>query len=296
MPSDMSIGQPIPDDPTDPVGGDLRPDLTDEQVEAALRGDGAPKDYPPDDDEQVDPESKPVQEEQEQAKPDDVAPAEPVEPQTAEDRLAALESQVRLERLERERAEAVAERERFLHSRNAGELGYLKKMLAERKSENDYSPSPDASQQPELDEIRNEISALKSERVQQGIAEEVNNFQRAYPDAVTDEPALMAIVQKKMPDYQDFLNGSDPKLARTMARSLLKESYAELRIEKEQASRSSAVTRNYDQADKLKARKIAAGSQPASRTAPISARTKSVDDLTDAEVDALADAYVNSRS
>jgi hypothetical protein len=264
--------------------------MSDEQIESALRGDepeaAIPEDEP----------TEPLPAEPAADEPKTEPEAEqPVVPPTAEERLATLESQLRVEKLEREKAEAIADRERFLHSRNAGELGYLKKVLAERRTEPDsgYTPSEDAPK-PELDEIRSEINALKAERVQQGIAEELSNFQRTFPDAAKDEQALTAIVQRKMPDYHEFLNSGDPKLARTMARSLLKESYAELRIEREQATKATAATQSYDQAEKMRARKIAAAPASATRTAPQRARPKSIEDLTDAELDALTDEHVRN--
>lgn len=283
---ELGLGQPIPDDPTDPVGGDFAPDMTDEQVEDALgRKPGTQQATD-------EPEPSPEPPEEEPAPIED----EP-KPLTSEERMAALESEVRVERLEREKAEAIAERERYLHSRNAGELGYLKRMLAERKTEDNYVPpaDPEGSGQA-LDEIRGEINSLKAERTQQGIAEELSNFQRAYPDAVTDEQALTEVVQRKLPDYREFLDGNDPKLARTMVRSLLKESYAELRIERERSATAAAVTTSYDQADKLKARKIAAAPVTSTRTATQRARPKSIDDLSDAELESLTDAYVRENS
>ena len=292
----MPLGQPVPDDPTDPPGGDLHPDLTDEQVEAALRGDAAP---PPADDDEPPPPDEPVPVAAEPAA-DDTPPVEepaaeaPAPELTADERLAALESQLRLEKLEREKAEAVAERERYLHSRNAGELGYLKQVLAKREAQPEMEYDRDAAVPAGYDDIRSDIKALKSDRVAQGVAEELNNFHRAYPDAAKDEEALTKIVEKKLPDYREFLSGDDAKLARTMARSLLKESYAELRIEREQAARATASKASYDQAQALRARKIAAAPASTTRTAPARPTRKSVDELTDAEVDALANEYVRS--
>jgi len=288
--ADMPIGQPLPDDPTESVTGDLFPQATDEQIEAALDV-GTPL---PSEDETLTEEPS-----VEEPTPDGEAPVEPepeVEavPQTPEERIAALESAWRLERLEREKAEAIAERERFLHSRNAGELGHLKQLLSAKKTDDEYSHVDESTSRPEYDEIRSEINTLKSERVQQGVAEEVANFQRAFPEAVKDESALTEIVQRKMPEYQEFLNGTDPKLARTMVRSLLKESYAELRIEREQAAKTAAVTTSYDQAEKMKARKVAAGSSSAARTVAQKPQPKTIDDLTDAELDALTDEHVRN--
>jgi hypothetical protein len=290
---EMPVGQPVPDDPTDPPGGDLHSDLTDEQVEAALDGETA---EPTQDEDETKPQPeqpKPAVEGDAPAVPE--AEQEPEPPLSAEDRLAVLESQVRVERLEREKAEAIAERERFLHSRAAGEMGHLKKMLNERRPETDggYVPTEETAR-PEIDDIRTEINALKAERVQQGVAEELSNFQRAYPDAVKDEQALTEIVQRKLPDYREFLNGNDPKLARTMTRSLLKECYAELRIEREQATKASAATKSYDQAQTMRARKIASAPASTTRTAPQRARPKSIDDLSDAELDALTDEHVRN--
>jgi hypothetical protein len=79
-----------------------------------------------------------------------------------------------------------------------------------------------------------------------------------------------------------------------MVRSLLKESYAELRIDLEQAARASAATKSYDQADRLRGRKIAASPAASVRTAHGRPRAKSLDDLTDAELDALADEHVRN--
>lgn len=298
MSESMPLGVPIPDDPSDPPGGEQFADLTDEQVESALRGEPVVADEP---DPAPEPPAAP---EPPTAEPSAATqPAEPAAdaadapPQTAEDRIAALEKQARLERLERQKAEAIADRERFLHSRTTGEIGYLRELLRKQRA-----PEPDltrddgdqAQARPELDDIRSDISALKAERVQQGLAEELTNFQQAFPDSAKDEEALGQIVARKVPDYRDILAGQDVRLARTIIRSILRESYAELQIGRERETKADAATASYDQAARLKARKIAAAPPSTTRTAPQRPRTKSIEDMTDAEVEAAADAYVRS--
>ena len=290
---DIGLGQPMPDDPNDPPS-DLHSDLTDQQIEDALSGKTpipeAKEDT--DDDEPEAPQPEPPETQPEPSEHPEETSEEPKRELTAEERIAALEAANRVERLERERAEAVAERERYLHSRNAGELGYLKKLLSERQANPASEYEPRDVPTDELSSLKNDIASIKAERTQQAVAEEINNFQRAYPDAAKDEAGLIAIMQSKIPEYHDFLTGNDPKMARTIVRSLLKETYAEYRLNREQEVLRSAVKQSYDQNAKIAARKAASGPASTTRTAPIKSVAKSIDDLSDAEVEALADEYV----
>jgi hypothetical protein len=274
-------------------------DLSDEQVEAMLSGQApeAPQEPEP----APAPEAVPVEESAPAVPevPDEPTAAEETASASVDDRLAELERTLELERLERQKATAELERTKFLASRNAGEAGYLKKLLADRQrteAEGGYADSPqDAGDHPGMDEIRKELGALKSERVAQALAEVGAAFERAHPDAKDYATEMQAILQQTSEeDVQAALYSDDPKLARITAKSILESAYAEARIKALQKQREEAKSRSVVQADKLRGRKVEAA-PPGTQRAPAPERSsapKTIEQMTDAELDALLDSRI----
>lgn len=303
-PNEMPLGAPIPDDPTDPDPRAME-DFSDAEIENALAdmaGEPRPTQAPEEsaEPEEPEPEAAPVE-----AKPDDsVDPASDAKPEvTATEHepepvptLDEIESQKL--KLERDRLAAELELQKAHGSRLAARIGNLEKQRqAQKPVDGDLAPAYDDDR---LVQIQSRLDALDEQKQAEAkaaaIHEEVAAF-KSRPELAKLTPDEMAEAAKKYADdWSAALDAPDPTTARLLSRAVLGLVAAEASGARLARLEDEARQRSTDERSKLRAKKLAAAPPESAPVAAKAVRAKSVSQMTDAEVEAAADAAIRSAS
>lgn len=298
MTKDIGLGQPMPDDPTDPDNSHLE-GISDADLARAL-GDEVPvtsseqpppadppDDSPPAGVERLEEVAPAVQDE----KPPDPSPQEPPpepEPDPVEERM----------RLERERHEASLELQRQHASRMAGEIGHLKNLLRQQSQSRPESYGSDAQDGDDGSGLRDRLeqleSRLQAEARDRVIAEEMALFHGRPDLAGIPETTWKSVGEKYGNEWTQALDTSDPELARRSVRAVLSLVVAEAKEAEWGRRQQEAKLKQADQAARLRAGKVAAGSTVSSQAPEQKRKPKSVNELSDAELDRLIDNKIAS--
>lgn len=291
---DIPLGQPMPDDPTDPRHDPSLDDMTDAEIEAAL--DNPPDAPQPDvaeDDDYEEPvrEAPPAEARQEVAPQAQDAPKVESAPAQEQDPLALERERMRAE-FELEKAKLQAH-----NSRLAARLGNLEKKSAQPSAPDPYEA--DASEVDRFSRLEKRVEEQEQERqaeargraIQEGVGEV-----RGRPDfaAFFSDPSNLTYIQKAgekfASDWQEALDAPDATTARLLAKAVTASVVAEARALQQEAFRSSAKSRSAEQISKLRGEKRAQAPAASVPSAVARPKAKTLDEMSDDEIERLADA------
>lgn len=213
---------------------------------------------------------------------------------------------------ERERLNAELERERLLRDRNAGKLGALMQKLEQTRDReaaddlDDEDSADDAKRQSRSEDPRDEeLREIRTERVQRAIndtsaefLQDNASFFNALLKEAGEEAAgkFQADLVAKIKSHQESL-GEDifsmsPKIAAKVAKTVIQSAFADVKLELMREYQRRAAEKSEASRKNIRARKKgAAGVRSNKRAAAGKARTKSLSDMSDSELEAaLAEA------
>lgn len=286
----------LPDIMESPYADELQDDASeDDASEARQEAKTQDGDAPEEED-----ESESVEEPSEddtEAKADDSEESESVE-----DRLARLERETQISKIEAEKQAALNERIKARADRIHGEYGSLVDQIKQgtqpnvpmaRQDEPDYRDDyPQAAtnvatptQGPGQD-VSAEITTMRQERTQQTIAAETSRFEteiapflQSLQNGDTGErdafvKDMQNAVAAAAPEYQEELSGTNPKLAARIARSIYRTAYADARIALLNRQEEAARTMKAERREQLRGVKKAASQPRGGRSAKASPRAR----------------------
>jgi len=297
--SEFDLGQKLPDEPEAPANPDIE-SLSDEEIEAQIQGlsRDEPEEVLADDmvvEESAETLEVPTEEPTETPVEDQVTEEVPVEPTAAD-----LDAQLIAAREEKLRADL--EYQQSHSSRLAGEIGHLKTQIKElnsRQPETEFGSDAD-DESPLLRKVMSRLDAIESSRaepmqaqVDGAIAAAVQSHP-ASADLQTYQAEVHALSSKYVDDFRMAQEAGSPEVARQLAHATVSRIVADAKethiLNLQKTARERAKTRA-EQVQEEKLRSAATASGPQVRS---SAKSKSVDSLSETELDAVIDRSIAS--
>jgi hypothetical protein len=316
--SDDQLDSALNGAPVDEAG-DLTGDLTFGSEEEAEEKDAESEDEAPADEGDADAESgdPDAEGDAEEEKADD-AESDEAEEDGDDDALpastrAAMEQvlqRLELMEAERDKISAQLEREMLLRDRNAGRLGALMQKLdakksATRETGDDFDSESEQEAEPERQtskksEAAEALDEIRQEKVSRAVTNAATEFytenqtffsgleeQLGQEAAAKFQQDLVERIQAHQKDVGEDLYSMSPKMAAKVSQTLIRSAFADMKLSLLREAQQAASASSEESRRQVRGRKKgASGVRSQKRAAAPSTKTKSLSEMSDAELDA----------
>lgn len=270
---------------------------------------------------EADAEAETDEEQGEEDSTKEAAPTEEAESEeeTEEEEDASTDVQTQMEAVlqrleimeaERERLTSELERERLLRDRNAGKLGALMQQLDRRQDQKASGDDEDEGLEDDATERRpskakdprdEELREIRAERVQtaiSGVSQEFLEENQAFFSTLQKEAGdkaaqkfhtdLVAKIRSTQDQLGEDIFSMNPKLAAKVARTVIRSAFADVKLDLMREYQKRAAEKSEESRRTVRARKKgAAGVRSVKRAAAKAPKTKSLSQMSEAELDAV---------